>query len=161
MFTKGKTPDNTTPQRPGGQQPPVTPNLDASKRPPAANRAGPSLISADVTMKGEITSQGEIQVDGSIEGNLRAAALTIGTTGAVKGEVCADTVIIRGSVTGSVRGKKVQLCTDAKVDGDITHASLSIEPNAIFEGQVRHSQDPLSSAPTSSTSPTTPRPMGS
>ena len=156
MFTKGKSPDN--PQRPPGQ-PQSAPNLDAAKRPPAANRSGPSLISADVAMKGEITSQGEVQVDGSIEGNIRAAALTIGTTGAVKGEVCADTVIVRGSVTGTVRGKKVQLCTGAKVEGDITHASLSIEPNAIFEGQVKHSQDPLS-APSPSIAPQAATPTG-
>lgn len=143
MFTKGKSPDNT-PQRPSGQPQSAPPNLDAAKRPTAANRSGPSLISADVVMKGDITSQGEVQVDGKIEGNIRAAALTVGTTGAVIGEVCADTVIVRGAVTGTVRGKKVQLCTGAKVEGDITHASLSIEPNAIFEGQVRHAQDPLS-----------------
>ena len=148
MFTKGKTPDanGLGQQRPAGQMPAAAPSADQTKRPSAANRSAPSLISADVSMKGEITSQGEIQVDGSIEGNIRSTALTIGNTGAVKGEVAADTVVVRGSVTGSIRGKKVQLCTGAKVEGDITHASLSIEPNAIFEGQVRHSQDPLAAA---------------
>ena len=145
MFTKGKTPE-TPPSAAKSAAAPAS-AIDAAKRPPAANRAGPSLISADVKMKGSVVSQGEVQVDGSIEGDIRASSLTIGTTGAVNGEVVAETVIVRGSVKGTVRGKKVQLCTGAKVEGDITHASLSIEPNAIFEGQVRHSQDPLSPPP--------------
>ena len=142
MFTKGKSPDNPpTPQQP------TPPPAGVDKRPPmAGSRSGPSLISADVKITGSIVSQGELQIDGHIEGDVRASALTIGNTGAVKGEIAAETVIVRGSVKGSVRGKKVQLCTGAKVEGDITHASLAIEPNAIFEGQVRHAQDPLAGA---------------
>ncbi len=148
MFTKGKTPDNTTPS--AGAKPSMpTPPADQNKRAPASpNRAAPSIISADVKMKGSIVSQGEVQIDGNIEGDIRASSLTIGNTGAVSGEVIAETVIVRGSVKGQVRGKKVQLCTGAKVEGDIMHASLSIEPNAIFEGQVKHSQDPINQAAT-------------
>ena len=52
-------------------------------------------------------------------------------------------VVIRGTVEGRIRGRKVQLCTGAKVRGDIFHASLAIEPNAIFEGAVKHAQDPM------------------
>ena len=160
MFTKGKSPENNTP---AGAKPavPAAPAADQSKRAPASpNRAAPSIISADVRMKGSVVSQGEVQIDGNIEGDIRASSLTIGNTGAVTGEVIAETVIVRGSVKGQVRGKKVQLCTGAKVEGDIMHASLSIEPNAIFEGQVRHSQDPLNdssrAAPAPSAPPQTP-----
>ncbi len=154
MFTKGKSPENNTP---AGSKPaaPAAPVAEQSKRSPASpNRAAPSIVSADVKMKGSVVSQGEVQIDGNIEGDIRASSLTIGNTGAVTGEVVAETVIVRGSVKGQVRGKKVQLCTGAKVEGDITHASLSIEPNAIFEGQVRHSQDPLND----STRPAAPSP---
>ena len=55
----------------------------------------------------------------------------------------AESVVIRGTVEGRIRGRKVQLCTGAKVRGDIFHASLAIEPNAIFEGAVKHAQDPM------------------
>ncbi len=93
-------------------------------------------------MKGTISSQGELEIDGHIEGNVRASALTIGDTGAVKGEVIAESVVVRGSIEGRIRGRKVQLCSGAKVKGDIFHASLAIEPNAVFEGAVKHAQDP-------------------
>ncbi|MDZ4759733.1 MAG: polymer-forming cytoskeletal protein [Alphaproteobacteria bacterium] len=120
---------------------------EPAKRPVAVSRAGPSLISADVKMKGSIVSQGEVQIDGHIEGDVRASALTIGDTGAVKGEVVAESIVVRGTVEGRIRARKVQLCTGAKVRGDIFHASLAIEPNAIFEGAVKHAQDPMADQP--------------
>ena len=103
-------------------------------------------------MKGSISSQGELDINGLIEGDVRASALTIGETGGVKGEVVAETVVIKGTVEGTIRSRKVQLCSGAKVQGDIYHASLAIEPNAVFEGAVKHSQDPLSSGQQSSPS---------
>jgi cytoskeletal protein CcmA (bactofilin family) len=160
MFTKGKSPDTPgSPQSATASSQSAAPEQAKRAQPSATNRAAPSIISADVKMKGSIVSQGEIQIDGIIEGDVRAASLTIGNTGAVNGEVVAETVIVRGSVKGHLRGKKVQLCTGAKVEGDIAHASLSIEPNAIFEGQVRHSQDPMSDA--AKTSVATPSAPGS
>lgn len=143
MFTKGKSPEPTPPP----QAPkPILPDPNA-KRGLSATRSGPSIISADVKMTGTIVSQGEIDINGQIEGDVRASALTVGETGAVKGEVVAESVVVRGTIEGRIRGRKVQLCTGAKVRGDIFHASLAIEPNAIFEGAVKHAQDPMADQP--------------
>lgn len=142
MFTKGKTPEAPPPLAPKPllQEP-------APKRTAAGTRAGPSIISADVKIVGSVSSQGELDINGQIEGDVRATALTIGETGAVRGEVIAEQVVVRGTVEGRIRGRKVQLCTGAKVRGDIFHASLAIEPNAIFEGAVKHAQDPMAEQP--------------
>ena len=137
MFTRGKTPEAAPPPAPAKPAMPEPP-----KRQAASSRAGPSIISADVKMKGSISSEGELDINGHIEGDVRAAALTIGETGAVRGEVIAESVVIRGNVDGTIRGRKVQICSNAKVRGDIYHASLAIEPNAVFEGAVKHSQNP-------------------
>ena len=71
----------------------------------------------------------------------------------IKGEVIAESVVVRGTVEGRIRGRKVQLCTGAKVRGDIFHASLAIEPNAIFEGAVKHAQDPMAEQPATPAAP--------
>jgi len=139
MFTKGKTPE--APPPPVAQKP-LIPEV-APKRAGVTSRAGPSIISADVKIVGHVSSLGELDINGTIEGDVRATALTIGETGAVKGEVIAESVVVRGTIEGRIRGRKVQLCTGAKVRGDIFHASLAIEPNAIFEGAVKHAQDPM------------------
>jgi cytoskeletal protein CcmA (bactofilin family) len=137
MFTKGKTPEPA----PAPAAKPAMP--EPAKKPMAPQRSGPSIISADVKLIGKVQSQGELDINGTIEGDVRAGSLTIGDSGAIHGEVVAESVVVRGSVEGRIRGRKVQLCTGSKVRGDIVHNSLAIEPNAVFEGAVKHSQDPL------------------
>jgi cytoskeletal protein CcmA (bactofilin family) len=142
MFTKGKTPE--PPPAPAPR--PVLPE-PPKQRPASGARSGPSIISADVKITGRIESQGELDINGHIEGDVKATALTIGDTGAVKGSVMAEQVVVRGTIEGTIRARKVQICSGAKVRGDIFHASLAIEPNANFEGGVKHSQDPMAAEP--------------
>ena len=143
MFTKGKTPEPPAPP----QMAPKAPLPDIAPRRGPVARSGPSIISADVKMVGKLVSQGELDINGQIDGDVRASALTVGETGAIKGEVIAESIVVRGTVEGRIRARKVQLCTGAKVRGDIFHASLAIEPNAIFEGAVKHAQDPMAEQP--------------
>lgn len=143
MFTKGKPEGNqpVSPSKPSMGEP----LRNAATRPAA--KAAPSLFSEDMKVKGSIESDGEIQVDGRIEGDVKASALTVGDNGEIVGEVIAETIVVRGKVKGSIRGRKVQLASSAKVEGDIIHASLSIEANAKFEGQVKHTDDPMKAPP--------------
>ncbi len=104
----------------------------------------PSIISADVTMRGNLNSAGEIQFDGSLEGDIRATSLTVGERASVKGEIVCENVVIRGRVEGGIRARTVALSSTAHIQGDILHSSLQVESGAHFEGNCRHSDDPLS-----------------
>ncbi|MEZ5892832.1 MAG: polymer-forming cytoskeletal protein [Parvularculaceae bacterium] len=106
----------------------------------------PSIISSDVVMRGNVNSAGEIQFDGTLEGDIKAGSLIIGERAAVKGEVVCETVTVRGRVEGGIRAKSVSLASTAHIQGDILHSSLSVETGAHFEGNCRHSDDPLSEA---------------
>jgi cytoskeletal protein CcmA (bactofilin family) len=75
---------------------------------------------------------------------VRGGSLTVGDTGMVKGDVVSESVTVHGRVEGSVRARKVMLARNAHVLGDIVHQSLSVEMGAVFEGQCRYLQDPLS-----------------
>ena len=138
MFTKGKGSEPGTKQSATPAQNAIRP---ASAKPTA--RSAPSIISSDMLIKGSVTSDGEMQIDGKIEGDVAATSITIGQTGAIQGEVKAQTVIVRGRIIGSVRARKVELESGAHVEGDIVHASLAIQSNAVFQGQVKHADDPL------------------
>jgi cytoskeletal protein CcmA (bactofilin family) len=106
-----------------------------------------SIIANGVKITGTIDADGaELQVDGEIEGNVRGGSLTVGDTGMVKGDVVSESVTVHGRVEGSVRARKVMLARNAHVLGDIVHQSLSVEMGAVFEGQCRYLQDPLSQA---------------
>jgi len=100
-------------------------------------RAVPSIVSADLTVTGDLVSAGEIQIDGRVEGDIKCASLIIGIAGAVTGEVSAQTVRMHGTVSGQVIAKSVFLASTARMVGDITHESLAIEPGAFMEGHCR------------------------
>ncbi|MCB2106189.1 MAG: polymer-forming cytoskeletal protein [Rhodobacteraceae bacterium] len=101
----------------------------------------PSIVSADLSVEGDMVSNGEIQVDGTVTGDIRCKALIVGVKGSVIGEVVAQTVRMHGSIKGMVRAKSVFLASTARMSGDVEHESLAIEPGAFMEGHCRRISD--------------------
>ena len=167
MFSKSKINDPA----PGGDTSgSTTPNSSApaTTPPPAAKqnefkasapKAKPpaSVLSADLHVTGNMKTTGDIQVEGTVEGDIRAHLLTIGETATIKGEVIGDDVVINGRIVGRVRGLKVRLTSTARVEGDIIHKTIAIESGAHFEGSVQRQDDPLNpgakSAPAAKANP--------
>jgi cytoskeletal protein CcmA (bactofilin family) len=106
-------------------------------------RVGPSIIGADVVIQGNIVTGGELQVEGTIQGDVRAAAVVVGPQGTIHGEVAGDEVAVHGRVIGPIRGLRVQVFSGAHVDGDIVHDSLAVETGAFCQGNIRRSEEPL------------------
>ncbi|TRD23090.1 bactofilin family protein [Palleronia caenipelagi] len=119
------------------QRPAAEPAPAPKAKPPA------SVLSSDLVIKGNLKTTGDIQIEGNVEGDIRAHLLTIGEGAVVKGEVLADDVVVNGRVIGRVRGLKVRLTSTARVEGDIIHKTIAIESGAHFEGSVSRRDDPL------------------
>jgi cytoskeletal protein CcmA (bactofilin family) len=94
-----------------------------------------SLIAENVSLEGNLASEGDVQLDGAVRGDLKVAHLSIGETGHVEGVVIAEAVEVRGHVAGAITAKTVRLYATARVDGDITHSQLAVEPGAQFAGR--------------------------
>jgi len=118
---------------------------------PAPKRAralsAPSIISADMVIKGTLNSTGDIQVDGRVEGDVRSIGLVIGDKAEIHGEIFAEDVTVRGKVVGRIRARKVLLAATSHVEGDILHEAFAVESGAFFEGNCRHSDNPLGENP--------------
>jgi len=146
MFSKSKsdtpktgtTAPSTTPSKPAASSTPSTPSSTPKPKP------APSILSSDLTIKGNITTTGDVQVEGTIEGDIRAHLLTVGEGATIKGEIIADDVVVNGRVIGRLRGLKIRLTATARVEGDIIHKTIAIESGAHFEGTVQRQEDPLS-----------------
>ena len=119
------------------------PSNDYAPSPAAKPKPPASVLSSDLTIKGNIKTSGDITVEGTIEGDIRAHLLTVGEGATVMGEVVADDVVVNGRVIGRVRGLKVRLTSTARVEGDIIHKTIAIESGAHFEGSVQRRDDPL------------------
>lgn len=103
---------------------------------PRAAVGVPSIISADLKIVGDMKSNGDIQVDGTIEGNIVSRSLTVGEGAFVQGSLVAENIRIYGAVSGEVKANTVMLARSAKVQGDVSHQSLSMEAGAVLEGQL-------------------------
>jgi cytoskeletal protein CcmA (bactofilin family) len=109
---------------------------DAPPEPAQARKVtAASLVAEDVRIKGDFHTSGDLHLDGAVEGDLRVGLLVIGETGSVSGAIQADSVEVRGRVTGVICARRVKLWPTARVDGDISHTELAIEAGAHFEGR--------------------------
>ena len=137
MFSKTKEPEAA-----------VTPPPAAAPAKRAGRNGGvPSIISAELIVRGTLVSAGDVTIDGKVDGDIRAASLVIGEKAVITGDVFAEEAIVRGRVEGSIRARKVQLCSTCHVEGNIMHEALSVESGAFFEGNCRHTDNPLADAP--------------
>src|SRR5687768_10946597 len=91
--------------------PSPSPGLNVPQRRQAAGDANArSVIGNDLKIIGQglkIISQGTLQVDGEIEGDVGGSEVIIGEKGRVTGTVAAERVIVRGQISGVIRGVTV------------------------------------------------------
>ena len=128
MFSKSRI------NEPGPKTPEVKPVDPVASKPlsdfvPTVPKAKPhaSVLSSDLTVVGNLKTTGDIQIEGVVEGDVRAHLLTVGETATIKGEIVADDIVVNGRVVGRVRGLKVRLTSTARVEGDIIHKTIAIE----------------------------------
>lgn len=151
MFSKSRINEpgpktGTEAERPREEAPTAAPRPAGADYVPSAPKpkAAPSMLSSDLTIKGNLRTTGDIQVEGTVEGDIRAHLITVGESATIKGEIVADDVVVNGRVVGRIRGLKVRLTSNARVEGDIIHKTIAIESGAHFEGSVQRQEDPLS-----------------
>ena len=151
MFSKSKINEpaaqgdsakaTSAPAEPKIEKPKPTVGTSAAPAPKAKPPA--SILSSDLHITGNIKTSGDVQLEGTVEGDIRAHLLTVGEGATIKGEMVADDVVVNGRIVGRVRGLKVRLTSTARVEGDIIHKTIAIESGAHFEGSVQRQEDPL------------------
>ncbi len=108
------------------------------------HRSGPSLLSLDLVIDGSVSTGGELQVDGTINGTVRARAVVVDGNGVVYGDITAEEVIVRGRVIGPIRALHIHIYAGAHIEGDVINQTLSIENGAHVDGKICRVEDPLS-----------------
>lgn len=142
MFSKNQTSTST---------PTASKPVEASKKSPAPTRmkaasGTPSILSRDLVITGEISTDGDVQIEGRLEGNVKATTLTIGEQGAVNGKITAGTVLIRGKVTGKIDATTIEMAETANVLADLVQDNLTISNGAFFDGKCSRKSKPAGTA---------------
>ena len=96
-----------------------------------------SIIGEGTKFEGTITTTETTRIDGEFTGTITASGMVIiGEKGEIKGDIVAGDVIVAGNVNGNVKAKgKTEVAATGLIFGDLITKSLSIDENAVFQGQ--------------------------
>jgi cytoskeletal protein CcmA (bactofilin family) len=97
----------------------------------------PSIVSADLTIRGNLSGKGDVQIEGKVFGRIEAGNLVVAEGGEVEGDIIAKAVAISGTVRGSIKAGTVTLSSTARVKGGVMHDVLAIEAGARLEGECK------------------------
>ena len=96
----------------------------------------PSIISEGSEFKGNIKTSGEIQIDGVLNGNVRAKQVVVGINGNVRGNVTANFLRICGKIEGEIRAETLEIVSSASVKGNVYKKTISIESGSKIIGNI-------------------------
>jgi cytoskeletal protein CcmA (bactofilin family) len=112
------------------------PSMPASPVPTVVNQS--SLIGNTLLIKGEVFSEDEILIEGRIQGKINVKnRVIIGINGNVEADIEAREVVIKGKVTGNVKGgQRVEIVPAGVLHGNINAPRVVIADSGIFEGNI-------------------------
>ena len=97
-----------------------------------------NVLASDVEIKGNLKFSGELTFEGKMEGEIQTdGMLNLGDSAVVNGNINAQTVVVRGKITGNITAKeKIEIKTKAELFGDIRASKLAVEEGVTFVGKT-------------------------
>jgi cytoskeletal protein CcmA (bactofilin family) len=141
-----RKPEDAKPAAPAAEIP--TPGLGPRVEPMVRSVAGltaevvqPSggIITSALLIKGEVRGSDDLYIDGEVQGtiHLTNGRVTVGPHGKVSADVDAREIIVRGKVTGALRGReRVEIGSTGEVRGDIVTLRIAIGEGAQIHSKV-------------------------
>ena len=126
---------------------PVQPvDTSAASKPKLGDNSEPKTaqFGRSICVKGDITGSEDLTVDGQVDGriDLPNHVLTVGPNATICADITAKTVMIFGTVLGSVTAhERVEIRRSGSVEGDVTTARLVVQDGAILSGKVEAKGD--------------------
>jgi cytoskeletal protein CcmA (bactofilin family) len=94
-----------------------------------------SVLGADVVVTGNIAASVDLHLDGRVEGDITCASLVQGRDSVIKGAVTAEVARLAGTIEGSISARELVIQASARITGDVTYESLTIEQGSQVEGR--------------------------
>jgi len=97
-----------------------------------------NVLNSDVEIKGNLKFAGELTFEGKLDGEITSdGTLNLGDSAVINGNISANSVIVRGKVTGNVTAKdKIELKAKTELFGDIRSSKLVMEEGVTFVGKT-------------------------
>ena len=108
------------------------------KRGATAKDTSVTILTSGCHFTGKLYCRGATRIGGTIEGQVIAEGLlVVEEEASVLGDVDAEDIVIHGRVEGKVEGRnRVEMCSTADVQADVTTPSLVVHDGAQFNGKT-------------------------
>jgi cytoskeletal protein CcmA (bactofilin family) len=98
-----------------------------------------SMISDNLTIRGDLTSSGDLSIKGFVDGDTLATenSVTICEGGRVNGHIFGKKILVEGQLRGNLYAEeKVILKSSADVHGNIFSPTVSLEEGGVYRGRI-------------------------
>lgn len=95
-----------------------------------------SVLGADLAIKGDLSATADLHVDGKVEGDITCAALVQGQSSVIAGAIRAESARLAGTVKGSISAGALVVLKTARIEGDVSYDTLTIEQGARVDGKL-------------------------
>jgi cytoskeletal protein CcmA (bactofilin family) len=118
-----------------------------------------NVLSSDVEIKGNLKFSGELMFEGKLDGEIQTdGTLHLGDTAVINGNIHAQSVVLRGKITGNVSAKeKIEIKSKAELFGDIRATKLAIEEGVTFVGKTEVNPNKVAPTAPPRTTPEAPK----
>ena len=108
-----------------------------------------NVLGSDVEIKGNLKFAGELTFEGKLDGEIHTdGVLNLGDTAVINGNINAQTVVVRGKLTGNINAKeKIEIKANAELFGDIRATKLIVEEGVTFVGKTEVNPNKVSPTP--------------
>ncbi len=103
----------------------------------AESEAISSIIDKTMVINGEISFQGKTRIDGLINGNINGEHLVLSESGKVVGDITSVSFNCFGTIEGNIRSNLVTARKDCAIHGRLEAGSLTVEPGATIDGEIK------------------------
>jgi cytoskeletal protein CcmA (bactofilin family) len=104
-------------------------------------------VGAGVTLKGAISVSDLLVVDGTVEGDVAAQAISVGETGTIHGKVTAAEADISGLVSDHIEIDHLLIVrSTGRVEGRVMYGEIELEKGAVVTGDLSSSGERRSAA---------------
>lgn len=105
--------------------------------PNSLDRTNCAFVGEGVTFNGSIVVPGKLVILGTVEGQVEAAELLVGTNGTVKGNVCVDQAYIQGTILENIEARAcLRLRQTGRIEGTAVYGEIEIEKGGLLVGRV-------------------------
>lgn len=103
----------------------------------AESEAISSIIDQNMTITGELSFQGKTRIDGTLKGNITGEHLVLSETGKVVGDITTCSFNCFGTLEGNVRSNIITARKNCNIHGRLEAGSLTVEPGAVIDGEIK------------------------